>query len=127
MKLSHLISLKGEIARRPYLLWGLLLIAVKYNLDRLLALTFNRQWFLTDYFAHADQLGIAELNQDDRLFYLSMLLASIPFIWFGTILTLKRLRDAELSPYWVLVFFLPFINLLMFGILALIPGKEESK
>ncbi len=127
MKLSHLTSLKGEIARRPYLLWGLLLVAVKYNLDRLLALSFDRQWFLTDYFAHADQLGIEELSKDDRLFYLCMLLASIPFIWFGTILTLKRLRDAELSPYWVLVFFLPFINLLMFGILALIPGKEESK
>ncbi|MEO9484380.1 MAG: hypothetical protein ABJG47_13065 [Ekhidna sp.] len=38
MKLSQLLSWKGEINRKHYLIWGMILFAIKYNLDRLIVI-----------------------------------------------------------------------------------------
>lgn len=119
-------SIQGTIRRLDYFVWGALLVAVKYNFDRLLAHLFERKWFLTDYFNGA---GLSEplLDGHDSLFFFLMLAQSIPFLWLGTVLTVKRLRDANLSRWLVLLFFMPYLNVLFFAILSVLPSAADQQ
>ena len=127
MNISQLTSWKGEINRRDYLIWGLILFAIKYNLDRITALLLNRTWYITEYFSQADQLAVQELSGEDQKFYLILLLQSLPFIWFGTVLCVKRLRDAKFPTWMVVFFFIPFVNLILFIVLSAIPERESKE
>ena len=126
MNISQLTSWRGEVTRRDYLIWGIVLFAVKYNLDRLTAFALNRTWYITDYFIQADKLTVQELSGDDKRFYLVLLLQSLPFIWFGTALCVKRLRNAKLPTWTVVFFFMPFINFILFIILSTIPERDDG-
>ncbi|MEM6807071.1 MAG: DUF805 domain-containing protein, partial [Bacteroidota bacterium] len=128
LKRQQLTQWKGRIKRRPFALWGLLLFFIKYNLDRLIGIAFDRDqfWFLTDYFVQVDHLSLLELSLQEKQFYLYIVLASIPFIYLGTLLSLKRLRDTGLNKALLLFFFLPFLNILFFLILCLLPSQEEE-
>src|SRR5690606_31937830 len=96
MHINQLTQWDGEVNRRDYLLWGIILFAVKYNLDRVIGIFMGRNWFVWDYFLQADRLSVLELNDADRTFYLTLLFCSLPFIWVGTALCVKRLRNAGL-------------------------------
>jgi uncharacterized membrane protein YhaH (DUF805 family) len=126
MNISQVIRWQGEIPRRDYLIWGIILFAIKYNLDRLTAFVFQRTWYITDYFIQADKLTVQELSAEDKTFYLILVLQSIPFIWFGTSLCVKRLRSAKLPAWAVLLFFIPFINFILFLLLSTIPESERE-
>lgn len=124
MHINQLTQWDGEVNRRDYLLWGIILFAVKYNLDRVIGIFMGRNWFVWDYFLQADRLSVLELNDADRTFYLTLLFCSLPFIWVGTALCVKRLRNAGLPTWLVIFFFIPFINLLLFLLLAAIPARD---
>jgi len=127
MKLQDLFKWTGTIDRKNFLLVGLILFAVKYNLDRLIAkLEFNRYWIITDYFIQADKLSVTELNNEDFRFYVVLVLAALPFIYIGTLLCIKRLRDIDLPLILVILFFVPFINIIYFIILSLLPSKQSN-
>src|SRR4051812_1458348 len=53
-----------------------------------------------------------------------MVALSLPFIWLGVSMTIKRLRSAGFAPQLVALFFLPFLNLLFFLVLCLSPEKH---
>ncbi len=127
MALNHnqLIYWGGEIGRRDYLIWGAILFAVKLNLDRLTASLMGRSWDITSYYTQVDHVALSTLTEADQIFFGVMILTSIPFIWVGTLLCLKRLRDAKFPNWMLFLFFLPFINLLMFLLLTAIPRRDE--
>lgn len=125
IRFNEITQIRGTVSRKNYALWGILLFFIKYNLDRLIALKHNKSWFLTDYFVQVDRLGLLEVSSEDRSFYLSILLASIPFIWAGTLLTLKRLRDTDLHRALLILFFVPLLNLMLFVILSILPSKSS--
>lgn len=128
IKISDLWQIDGTIDRGGYLFWGVLLFAIKYNLDRLVAsYFFNRSWSLFSYLILPSEARINNLNVDDRPFYGTLLAMAIPFIAVGVLLTLRRLRDIQLPNWLVVFFFLPFINLLYFIILATLPSYKEGQ
>jgi hypothetical protein len=55
-----------------------------------------------------------------------MLMLSLPFIWIGVVLTMRRLRAAGLPPLLVVFFFAPYLNLLFFIILCIYPSRRED-
>lgn len=124
MQLSQLTRWRGEIKRRDYLIWGVILFAIKYNLDRLIAQALHRSWFISDYFIQADKLSVLELTDNDRTFYLLLVLCALPFIWFGTVLCVKRLRNAKLPSWLVIFFFIPFVNFFLFLLLSAMPSRD---
>jgi uncharacterized membrane protein YhaH (DUF805 family) len=126
MNLSQLASWRGEVTRRDYLIWGIILFAIKFNLDRLIALASDRTWYITDYFIQADKVTVQDLSSDDKRFYLILLLQSLPFIWLGTALCVKRLRNAKLPTWTVVFFFMPFINFILFILLSTIPERQSE-
>jgi uncharacterized membrane protein YhaH (DUF805 family) len=127
MNIKQPLSWQGEINRRDYFIWGFILFAVKYNLDRLTALAFGKSWYITDYYVHADgAFAAGSMPEEISTLYLTLLILSLPFIWFGTVLCVKRLKNAQLSPWLAVFFFIPFINFVLFLILAAIPAREHK-
>jgi hypothetical protein len=119
----------GTIGRGKYALVGLLGFALKHNLDRLVAgLGFHRQWGLFNYWVPVQDVArITELRGNEALFLGTMVALSLPFIWVGVVLTMKRLRSAGLPTHLVALFFLPVLNLLFFLILSLWPEADPSR
>ncbi|MGH9788520.1 MAG: DUF805 domain-containing protein [Candidatus Acidiferrales bacterium] len=125
IRASDLWRLDGTIERGPYLVFGLLLFALKHNLDRFLAsYVFDRPWGLFNYWIPLDRAArVTELSRDDALFLAAMVALALPFIWFGVALTVKRLRAVQLSLWLALLFFVPAVNLFLFLLLSTLPSK----
>ena len=122
--LSQLWSWRGTVGRRDYILWGLGLMVLKYNLDRIVAAHFGHPgWFWLNYWQPRAGMELLAPAQQTRLF-VALLLLALPFIAVGLMLTLRRLRDVGWPLGWVVVFFLPAFNLLFFVILAATPGRR---
>jgi hypothetical protein len=122
---SDLWRWDGTIGRRLFLTLGFVLMAVKYNLDRLVAaVAFGRPWSLLSYYKQGTRtlLGI---ESGDIPFFLTMVALALPFIWAGVGLTLRRLRSIGLPSWLVAFFFVPVVNLLFFLALAALPDQPS--
>ncbi len=124
---SNIWSWHGRVGRARYLVTGVVLLAVKHNLDRFLAAVYGYPWGIFNYWVFDSQYGILKLRPDDAMFYALLVLIALPFIWIGTMMTLQRLRDAELPLPLVVLFFLPLINLIFFAILSALPSSSSSE
>ncbi|HYV09714.1 MAG TPA: DUF805 domain-containing protein [Pyrinomonadaceae bacterium] len=109
----------GRVGRARYLATGLILFALKYNLDRIVAGVFGYRWSVINY-----EYVLEDAH--DISFYIALVAVALPFIWIGVVLTLRRLRDADLPLWGVMLFFVPFLNLIFFAILSAIPSRETS-
>jgi hypothetical protein len=118
----------GTIDRGTYAVVGVVGFALKHNLDRLVAtLVFHRPWELFNYLVPMrDVARITALRSSDAVFLESLVALSLPFIWIGVALTIKRLRHANLPLGLVVLFFVPFLNLLFFLWLCLVPAPRPA-
>jgi hypothetical protein len=119
---------EGTIGRGMYAVVGLFGFAIKHNLDRFVAsFGFHRPWGFFNYWVPVrDVARITALDSDEARFLATMVALSLPFIWVGVRLTVKRLRSAGLSTQLVALFFLPVLNLFFFLLLCLLPEKDSS-
>src|SRR5688572_30361416 len=125
IRFSDLWRFEGEVGRGPYAFWGLVLFGLKYNIDRIVVLKLTGEaWRPWDYFFGGNALKPLSAGADDpKIFFLLMAIA-LPFIWTGIVLTLRRLRGLGWPPWFVVFFFIPFLNLLFFLLLAVIPSRK---
>jgi hypothetical protein len=128
IRFADLWRLGGTIDRGAYALVGLVGFAVKHNLDRLVATyVFHRPWTLFNYWVPVrDVARITALRSGDAMFLGTMVVLALPFVWLGVALTTKRLRSANLPSQLVLFFFVPFLNLLFFLLLCLVPARSPA-
>ncbi|MGH9579357.1 MAG: DUF805 domain-containing protein, partial [Terriglobales bacterium] len=128
VKVSDLWRWDGAVDRGPYAVIGLVGFAIKHNLDRAVAsLVFDRHWELFNYYIPPGQaLRITSLPRQEAVFFAAMVAISLPFIWVGVALTLRRLRSAGLPTWLVVCFFLPVLNLLFFLLLCVIPARDHA-
>jgi len=98
---------------------------VKVNVDRLLAGVHGRYWDPLDYWIPGD-VPLRELSRADLPLYATLALVAVPFLWAGVLLTLRRLRDAGLPVWLVALFFVPFVNLLLFLVLCAAPTASAD-
>lgn len=119
---------EGTIGRGMYAVVGLFGFAIKHNLDRFVAsFGFHRPWGFFNYWVPVrDVARITALDSDEARFLATMVALSLPFIWVGVRLTVKRLRSAGLPTQLVALFFLPVLNLFFFLLLCLLPEKDPS-
>jgi uncharacterized membrane protein YhaH (DUF805 family) len=112
--------LERGIGRSAYLAAGLLLFAVKIVIDIAVAHAFSRPYSILFYVSRsASPLFHPAENPS---YWIAMWAIALPFIAVGLILTIRRLRDAGLSTWLALLFFVPFGNIMFFGFCALVPG-----
>ncbi len=129
LKLSDLWRWEGTINRGPYALIGVVGFTIKHNLDRFIAsFVFHRRWDIFNYWIPPGKaIQIGALSKDEAAFLMAMVAMALPFIWVGVVLTLKRLRAARLPSWLVTFFFVPFLNLIFFLLLSILPSQEGEK
>jgi hypothetical protein len=127
-RFARLWSPSGTVTRGTYAIVGLLGFTLKHNLDRFVAsFGFHRHWGVFNYWVPVrDVARVTQLPRSEAVFLATMVALSLPFIWLGVSMTIKRLRSAGLSPQLVALFFLPFLNLLFFLALCILPEKQVS-
>src|SRR5215217_660425 len=118
-------SWRGTLGRARYLVTGVVLLAIKHNIDRVLATAYGHPWSIFNYWVFDRPQGIDGITPRQANFYASLVAIALPFIWIGTVLTLRRLRDADLPLLFVICFFLPFLNLIFFITLAAVPSSRS--
>ena len=129
LRFPDLWKFSGEISRASYLTVGVIGFALKHNIDRVVArLVFHRSFGIFNYWIPpVDALRISSLSRDEALFLMTMVAMSLPFIWIGLAMTVRRLRSADLPLWLVTLFFVPVINVIFFLILGLIPEAARSE
>ncbi len=127
-QLLNWLRWEGTLERGPYLLAGLVGLALKHNLDRLVATyAFARKWGVFNYWIPpTEAVRVTSLSRDDQVFLGTMLVLALPFIYVGVVLTVKRLRAAGLPSWLVVLFFAPLLNLAFFLLLSILPSKPEA-
>ena len=126
---SDLWRTSGTVDRGTYALVGAVGFAVKHNLDRFVAAYgFQRHWELFNYWIPLkDVVRITEVGGADARFLAAMVALALPFIWIGVTLTVKRLRSIGWPTPLVILFFAPFVNLLFFLLLCLVPERAPEQ
>jgi len=120
------LRLDGIVSRSQYLLSGFSLFFLKYLLDALVVRRFfGRLWLPWDYI-NIRWREIDWRNHRTAAFSCVMFALALPFIWCGVVLTLKRLRSAALPLVLVWLFFIPYLNLLLFAFLSIAPEKVAA-
>lgn len=127
VSLRTLFQWGGKVGRLQYVLLGVLLFALKFWIDGMIAHLFGKDWRLRDYAVSGPGFQFASVPASERPFYLAMLTLAIPFVYCGIALTVRRLRSAGLSEFLCLLFFVPAANVLFFTILAWLPELGEGR
>ena len=128
MKASDLWRWDGRASRSAYAVVGLVGVAIKHNLDRLIASPFLGYKNSFNYWAPLGKAArLDHLSDTETKLLATLLLVSIPFIWVGVAMTVKRLRDAGQPVWLVVLFFVPFVNLLFFLLLCALPPQDHSQ
>ena len=122
--LDLIFSWKGELGRSVYAFTGIALFLVKWNLDRLISfLTYDSFPSPFAYLLPVTDFQSEKELSDDALLMLAM---ALPFIYVGIVLTVKRLRSLHWPLLTCVLFFLPFVNLLFFFLLSILPKPIAS-
>jgi FtsH-binding integral membrane protein len=123
-----LFSLNRTLSRGAYAATGIVLMAVKYGIDRTIAAMGHRTWDPWSYFMWpgAETVGVAGLSTADRRLALSLLLIALPFVVAGVILTVQRLRAVDLPLPFVILFFVPLLNVALFFVLLFAPDARRD-
>lgn len=115
-----------SMSGRKYMEWGASLMLFKYGLDSFVATyLFHHQWSFWNYFVPGTLSGVL-LTSSDAWFYSGMLMCALPFAFLGSIFTLRRLNTLCLPPWMVILFFIPFVNMLFFIILAVAKSPPST-
>lgn len=126
LRLSDFWTWRGTVGRAKYAALGVSLFGIKHLIDRVIGLLFGYQFTLFGYWVETEN-GIQNISQTKAAFFAILVLVALPFIWIGVVLTLRRLRDAGLPTWLMLLFFVPFVNLLFFLILSFVPTASEAR
>ena len=124
--LGGLFSPRGRIDRNRYGVLGAVLVLVKYNLDRWIAVTHGRVWTPLSYWIPNERFSVLTLPRAEWPFYGALALIALPFIWVGLALTVRRLRDAGLPLWLIVLFFPPVVNVLFFLVLSVLPSRAAD-
>lgn len=129
--LRFLFLLGEPVGRKAYAAWGFGLMIVKYAFEAGL-LWYGWGKFLSPI-DFLNPLGRYQLyNVADAVSSVpaaTPMIAlgfAIPFIWIGVNLSMRRAVDAGLSPWTALIFFVPFLNIPMMLLLAVLPPVPTS-
>jgi uncharacterized membrane protein YhaH (DUF805 family) len=119
-------SFHEPVDRRSYLLHGAGLMLFKYGVDVAVVWTFaHRLWTPLTYVNPVWVLR-EQLMRDAPVWLGPVLvLWTLPFLWIGVSMTLRRAADAGRSPWWGLLFFVPVVNYAVMAWLALLPSRAH--
>jgi uncharacterized membrane protein YhaH (DUF805 family) len=125
--LPAIVGLQAPVSRRLYFGTGVALMVLKYALDAgLVFLTTHHLVSPLLYLLPIFSLRFEMLvNAPDWVPYV-LALGTIPFVWIGASMSVRRARDAGLPGALGLLFFMPFVNYVMMAVLSLLPTARSK-
>lgn len=107
-----LFGLKDPVPQKPYFFWGLILMFLKY-LGEILIYFIACKKFLTpiNYFTPILMLRYPGYQESSDWFMPIIVLWTLPFIWVGVSMSIRRAADANISNF----FLYPCFKLLAYG------------
>ena len=101
---------------------------VKYAVDAAAVWLATRQvWSPLDYLLPSMTLREPKLRLFPAWLIVAMLLWSLPFLWIGACMTVRRALDAGRSPWLVILFFVPIVNYVTMLWLSMLPSRPADK
>lgn len=125
-KLKLLFLLDSEVKPRPYLIWGCVLMVCKY-VGEVVMYGGASGKFLTplNFFSPLISSRYPGMTSGANDWFMPvMILWSLPFVWVGLSMTIRRLADAGKSPWLGLLFFIPVVNFVLMAILCFLPSDK---
>jgi uncharacterized membrane protein YhaH (DUF805 family) len=117
------------VTRREYLTAGFALMLFKYVIDATaIYLVAHVIWTPWDYLFPLTGVHSAPVGSFPVWFQATLLIWTLPFMWIGVTLMMRRAVDAGRSPAWCAAFFIPILNyavMLWLGALPSAPPKPE--
>lgn len=124
-----LFALNGRVNRRDYLVTGITLMVAKYVVDAtVIYRTAHVVWTPWDYLIPLATIKSEKLGAIPGSVGFALIIWTLPFIWIGVTMMMRRAIDAGRSPAWCAAFFLPILNyaiMLWLGMLPSVPPQEE--
>jgi len=119
-------SSHAPVDRRAYVQSGVALMLLKYTVDASLVWAFvGRWWTPLGYLNPVWTLRQQLLRGAPDWLAPALVLWTLPFLWIGVSLTLRRAVDAARSPWWCLLFFVPLVNYATMLWLAAQPSRAN--
>jgi uncharacterized membrane protein YhaH (DUF805 family) len=119
-------SLRVPVGPRDYLVSGLVLMVVKYLVDATaMRLGANIFWSPFDYLNPIYVARDARLSLTPVL-RTALVLWTLPFLWIGASMTVRRAVDAGRSAWSGLLFFVPVFNYLVMIVLCFLPSRPHA-
>ena len=128
---TTLFGFSQTVDRKTYVLAGFGLGILKYLLDAALV------WIAADHFwtplsylmpvltLRQEGLGPEASGATATIVLGVMALYTLPFLWVGLTMSVRRAADADISPWWGIFFLVPGLNWLLILALCLIPSRSS--
>jgi len=123
--LRFLFGFDQRVGPREYAIAGLVLGALKLGVDVLVIRLLLPAAPLPLFLLPLTSLGQL-LTRLPAGWGVVLALWALPFMWIGVSLTIRRAADAGRSPWWGLLFFLPWVNLAVFVVLSLARSAPDA-
>lgn len=115
-------TLTEAVDRRTYLVNGLVLMALKYGVDAVAVFILaGKFWSPLAYLLPFHSLRAETFAGAPAWFLPVFVVWTLPFMWIGVAMTLRRAVDAGRSPWLSLLFFVPFLNYALMLVLCALP------
>ncbi len=125
--LSLWFGLSQRVDRHRYLLSGVGLMAVKYLVDATVVWQYTGRWWSPlDYISPLWSVRSIALQGVPPSVLLGLSLWTLPFLWIGVSMSLRRSADAGRSPWLALLFFVPFVKFGLIAVLCLLPSVPAA-
>lgn len=116
------------VSRASYLRHGAALMAAKYTGDVLLVVTATGGWWTpVDYLRSVPFLMATTFDGAAPFLAPALALWTLPFMWIGITMTMRRLMDAGGSAWLSLLFFVPLLNYGLMVVLSALPTSPGAR
>jgi hypothetical protein len=127
--MRHLLALwfgfRESVDRRTYVVWGVILMVVKYLLDATVAWTFTGVWWAPwRYLWPLWSVRMGQFHDAPAVLFLCLGLMTLPFFWIGVSMSIRRAADAGLPALVGLGFAIPGANFFVIVALSLVRSAE---
>lgn len=124
--LSLWFGVDARVSRRAYAASGFSLMALKYAVEATVVHAVAGRWpSPLDYLSPLLAARAALVRGHDWLLW-ALVLWTLPFLWIGVSMTLRRAEDAGRSRLLAALYFVPIFNYVLMLVLCLLPSRPGA-
>jgi uncharacterized membrane protein YhaH (DUF805 family) len=117
-------TFEDRVGRREYIVSGLALTLIKYVGDALLVwVATGKYWSLIDYLRPVRTLITTQFGNAPGWLLPVITAWSLPFLWIGVSMSMRRALDAGWSAWTALLFFVPALNYVYMAVMSVVPAS----